>query len=135
MSVDSKLEISYGGFLCWLMFSVRYFLIRDVEDAFNPTYLMGCSESNSFQLCFLCKHMVYLYAIQSTSWRIHISFLSIPWIVVHGRYYYSQPLFFYLFFPGFVFVYLLLFCFSFLTTKTMYSVREHWFTILILVKI
>ena len=56
-----------------------------------------------------------------------ISFLSIPRIVVHGRWYYSHSLFIS---PYFFFVCLLLFFSLFLTTKTIYAVREHWWGVL-----
>ena len=36
------------------------FLIRNVVDAFNPIYLMGCWESNPMQPCFLRRYVVYL---------------------------------------------------------------------------
>ena len=45
------------------MFAVDVFLKRDVEDEFNPTYLMGCWESNPIQPCFLRRDYDLLYAI------------------------------------------------------------------------
>ena len=59
-------------FLCWVMFTVRYFSNQDIEDAFNLTYLMEYWESNPIQPCFLRRYMVYLYAIQSTWWKCRI---------------------------------------------------------------
>ena len=43
--MDSKLEISFGGFPTGYCLLIDIFLIGDVEDAFNTTYLMGCWES------------------------------------------------------------------------------------------
>ena len=60
------LGVSLLGIYCLLL---NIFLIRDVEAAFIPTYLMGCWESNPIQHCFLQVNMVYLYAIQSTWWK------------------------------------------------------------------
>ena len=41
MSVDSRLEIQFGGFSTGYRLPLDTFLVRDVEDAFNPTHLIG----------------------------------------------------------------------------------------------
>ena len=69
---DYKLEISFGGFSNGKCLLLNIFITRDVEDAFNPTYLMGCWESNPIQPLFLRRHMVDFYAIQSTWWKCRI---------------------------------------------------------------
>ena len=51
-----------------------------------------------------CKYILYTGIRNLTGGAFRISFLSIPRIVVHGRYYYSQYLFIYL---SFLYIYFL----------------------------
>ena len=126
--MDSKLEISFGGFSAGWCILLVIFLIRDVEDAFNPTYLMGCWESNPIQLLscvniwLVCvrynplggsvayKQILYTGIRNLSRGELRISFLFIPRIVVHSRYYFSHFLFVY-----FSFVFLLFVCCCFLS--------------------
>ena len=63
-----------------------------------------------------CKYILYTGIRNLAGGEFRMSFLSIPWIVDHDRYYYSQYLFNYLF--------------IFFMTNKIYVVREH-FAILI----
>ena len=58
--------IYIGGFLGWVMFTVRNF-IKMLR--IHSIHLMGCWESNPMQPCFLCGQVVYLHVIQSTWWK------------------------------------------------------------------
>ena len=46
--------------LCLTCLLLDIFLIRDVEDAFNPMYLMGCWESNPVKPCLLRRKFIYM---------------------------------------------------------------------------
>ena len=65
--MDSRLEIPCGGLCTGYCLLSDIFQIRDVDDAFNPTYLMKYSESYPMQVCFQCRHTVYIYVVQSAS--------------------------------------------------------------------
>ena len=129
---------------------LEIFLIRDVEDTFNPTHLMGCWESNPIQPCFLCRQVVYLHVIHPLGGGVACkyilytgirnlaggefrTFLSIPRIVVRDTYYYSQYLFIYLFILYiYIFIYLyiyiniLLIVFYDQQKNKIYVVRKHF---------
>ena len=68
-----------------------------------------------------CKYTLYTGIRNLAGRELRISFLSIPWIVFHDRYYYSRYLFIYLF----LYMY-----FLFCMTNKIYVVRER-FAILI----
>ena len=58
--MDSKLEISFGGFSAGQYLLLEIFLSMDVEDAFNPTYLIGCCESNPIQPSCIDIWFIYM---------------------------------------------------------------------------
>ena len=62
-------------FLYWVMFSVKYFLIRDNEDALNLTYLMAWWENNPIQPCLLR----FLRVIKCTWSRCHMQINDLYW--------------------------------------------------------
>ena len=126
------------------MFTVRYFSNEGYWGCIQSNLLDGMLRNKSNPTLFpaytyglfICDtiHLVEVSHINKSCilglsrGKLRISFISISWVMVHDRYYYSGFLFVY-FFLGFS-----LFD-TFLTTKMIYAVRENWFAILILIKI
>ena len=69
-----------------------------------------------------CEYILYTGIIKLAGRKVRISFLSIPRIVVDGRYYYCHYLFIYLF----IFIFIYIYIFPLFMTNKIYVVREHF---------